>query len=60
MKAAEVVDKLGLHSLRDRNWYIQPTCATDGSGDGVRGLYEGLEWLRSQYLGEEMKPLHWT
>ncbi|KAJ5645153.1 ADP-ribosylation factor [Penicillium longicatenatum] len=39
MNAAEVTDKLGLHSLR-HNWYIQSTCAT--SGDGI---YEGLEWL---------------
>merc|ERR1711972_557911 len=31
-------DKLGLHSLRQRNWYIQSTCATTGDG-----LYEGLD-----------------
>ena len=40
MKTAEMTDKLGLHSLRQRNWYIQSTCATSGDG-----LYEGLEWL---------------
>lgn len=39
MNAAEITDKLGLHSLR-RQWYIQATCATSGDG-----LYEGLEWL---------------
>ena len=33
MNAAEITDKLGLHSLRQRHWYIQATCAT--SGDGV-------------------------
>jgi len=38
--AAEITDKLGLHSLRQRTWYIQATCATSGDG-----LYEGLEWL---------------
>jgi len=38
--AAEITDKLGLHSLRQRHWYIQATCATSGDG-----LYEGLEWL---------------
>ena len=32
MTAAEVTDKLGLHSLRSRNWYIQATCATTGDG----------------------------
>merc|ERR1712164_60350 len=37
---AEITDKLGLHSLRQRNWYIQSTCATTGDG-----LYEGLDWL---------------
>ena len=40
MNAAEITDKLGLQSLRQRNWYIQATCATTGDG-----LYEGLEWL---------------
>ncbi|KAL7005544.1 hypothetical protein EMMF5_004949 [Cystobasidiomycetes sp. EMM_F5] len=40
MNAAEITDKLGLNTLRNRNWYIQATCATSGDG-----LYEGLEWL---------------
>ncbi|WWC90652.1 ADP-ribosylation factor [Kwoniella dendrophila CBS 6074] len=40
MNAAEITDKLGLHSLRQRSWYIQAACATSGDG-----LYEGLEWL---------------
>ncbi|KAF5273953.1 hypothetical protein FQA39_LY01068 [Lamprigera yunnana] len=43
MNAAEITDKLGLHSLRGRNWYIQATCATSGDG-----LYEGLDWLSNQ------------
>jgi ADP-ribosylation factor protein 1 len=38
MNAAEITDKLGLHSLRQRSWYIQATCATSGDG-----LYEGTE-----------------
>ena len=40
MSTAEVTDKLGLHSLRQRNWFIQGCCATSGDG-----LYEGLDWL---------------
>ena len=40
MQAAEITDKLGLQNLRQREWYIQATCATTGDG-----LYEGLEWL---------------
>ena len=43
MNAAEITDKLALHSLRNRNWYIQSTCATSGDG-----LYEGLDWLSQQ------------
>uniref|UniRef100_A0A5S6QPN5 Thioredoxin domain-containing protein n=1 Tax=Trichuris muris TaxID=70415 RepID=A0A5S6QPN5_TRIMR len=43
MNAAEVTDKLGLHTLRNRSWYIQATCATSGDG-----LYEGLDWLSNQ------------
>ncbi|PRQ38441.1 putative small GTPase superfamily, ARF/SAR type, P-loop containing nucleoside triphosphate hydrolase [Rosa chinensis] len=41
MNAAEITDKLiSLHSLRQRHWYIQNTCATTGEG-----LFEGLDWL---------------
>lgn len=45
MNAAEITDKLGLHSLRQRQWYIQATCATSGDG-----LYEGLEWVSGRLL----------
>merc|ERR1712093_786645 len=40
MTAAEITEKLGLHSLRNRQWFIQSACATTGDG-----LYEGLDWL---------------
>uniref|UniRef100_A0A251UA13 ADP-ribosylation factor 1 n=1 Tax=Helianthus annuus TaxID=4232 RepID=A0A251UA13_HELAN len=40
MNAAEITDKLGLHSLRQHYWYIQITCATFREG-----LYEGLDRL---------------
>ncbi|KAJ7597497.1 ADP-ribosylation factor [Mycena floridula] len=40
MSASELTDKLGLHALRSKNWYIQAACASTGDG-----LYEGLEWL---------------
>lgn len=40
MNAAEITDRLGLHNMRNRQWYIQATCATSGDG-----LYEGLDWL---------------
>ncbi|ODV97267.1 hypothetical protein PACTADRAFT_49006, partial [Pachysolen tannophilus NRRL Y-2460] len=42
MSAAEMTEKLGLHSIRQHPWYIQATCAATGDG-----LYEGLEWLSS-------------
>ncbi|KAK9012496.1 hypothetical protein V6N11_040545 [Hibiscus sabdariffa] len=38
MNAAEITGKLGLHSLCERHWYIQSTCATSGEG-----LYVGLD-----------------
>ncbi|CCC08045.1 ADP-ribosylation factor family-domain-containing protein [Copromyces sp. CBS 386.78] len=43
MNAAEITDKLGLSSLRQRSWYIQATCATTGDG-----LFEGLDWLSTE------------
>lgn len=48
MNAAEIRDKLGLHSLHQRNWYIQATCATSGDG-----LYEGLDWLSNQLKNQK-------
>merc|ERR1711870_16438 len=40
MTASEVTEKLGLQSMRGRQWFIQSACATTGDG-----LYEGLDWL---------------
>jgi len=40
MTAAEVTEKLGLHNLRHRQWFIHSACAITGEG-----LYEGLDWL---------------
>jgi len=40
MSAAEITEKLQLNTLRNRQWYIQSTCATSGDG-----LFEGFDWL---------------
>jgi len=44
MKPTEIQEKLGLTRIRDRNWHVQPACATTGDG-----LYEGLSWLSSNH-----------
>uniref|UniRef100_A0A671RAH1 ADP-ribosylation factor n=1 Tax=Sinocyclocheilus anshuiensis TaxID=1608454 RepID=A0A671RAH1_9TELE len=43
MPISEMTDKLSLQALRSRTWYVQATCATQGTG-----LYEGLDWLSEQ------------
>lgn len=43
MTTSELTDKLQLSQLRNRHWYIQATCATQGDG-----LYEGLDWLSKE------------
>jgi ADP-ribosylation factor 1/2 len=43
MNASELTDRLALHTLRQRNWYIQATCAPT-----AEGLYEGLDWMSLQ------------
>lgn len=40
MRASEITEKLELHLLKQRAWYIQSTCAKTGEG-----LVEGLDWL---------------
>ncbi|XP_055919497.1 ADP-ribosylation factor 2-like [Eupeodes corollae] len=43
MTAGELRDKLHLHQLTTRRWYIQASLATQG-----HGLYEGLDWLSTE------------
>ncbi|KAK9761706.1 ADP-ribosylation factor, Arf Arf6 [Basidiobolus ranarum] len=40
MSPTEMTEKLGLHKMSARNWYVHPSCATTGEG-----LCEGLGWL---------------
>jgi ADP-ribosylation factor protein 1 len=50
MSVAEVADMLKLHSLRNRCWYIQASCAKTADG-----LYEGLDWLYENLHGKGQK-----
>jgi len=43
MDEVEIADKLDLHTLKDRPWHIEPTCAIS-----TDGLYEGFKWLTEQ------------
>ena len=45
---AEVTEKLGLRERRERDWYIQATCAVTGEG-----IVEGLEWLANSLKGKK-------
>ncbi|BHF64203.1 Arf GTPase arf1 [Sparganum proliferum] len=40
MQASEITQSLGLSALHGRQWHVQATCATSGTG-----LYEDLDWL---------------
>ncbi len=40
IRPEQLQEKLGLNTLKDRTWYIQPCSATKGDG-----IYEGLIWL---------------
>jgi len=50
MSPAEVTEKLGLHRMRDRLWYVHPSCATSGEG-----LFEGLQWLSNTVRRQPQK-----
>merc|ERR1711918_254726 len=47
MAAAEVTEKLGLQTMRNRQWFIQSAFATTGDG-----LYEGLDWMSRTFCKE--------
>lgn len=40
MKKYELEEKLELSNVKDREWYIEGSCMTNGDG-----IYEGLDWL---------------
>ena len=40
LNPTEVTEKLGLTQYRNRDWFIQSTCAVNGEG-----IVDGLEWL---------------
>merc|ERR1712083_662603 len=40
MSVNQITERLKLNKLRNRDWYIQGSCARSGDG-----LYEGLDWL---------------
>ena len=50
MTTTEITEKLGLHTLRNRNWYIQATSAVKGDG-----LYAGLEWVSREVRNQKQK-----
>ncbi|CAB4290579.1 unnamed protein product [Prunus armeniaca] len=50
MCASEIADKLALHLLSLRYWYIQCTSATSG-----QGLYEGLDWLSNNIITDKTR-----
>jgi len=50
MSSSELSSKLGLHTHTGRDWFIQPSCATNGEG-----IYEGLDWLNGQLTPKS----HW-
>lgn len=57
MSPAEVTEKLGLHRMRDRSWYVHPRSVFRSLQENVaysmccscattgEGLFEGLQWL---------------
>lgn len=48
MSVEQINNELGLYSIRDRQWFNQPTSATKGEG-----LVEGMEWICSQLLNNK-------
>ncbi|ORZ30715.1 putative ADP-ribosylation factor 6 [Catenaria anguillulae PL171] len=47
---AAITEKMELHKLKDRTWYVHPSCAHTGEG-----LLEGLNWLSQNIPGGSSK-----
>ena len=53
MSVKEVTERLSLNKLTNRKWFIQGCSAPSGDG-----LYEGLDWLRYDFLLPTARSLH--
>ncbi|XP_062842448.1 ADP-ribosylation factor 5-like [Trichomycterus rosablanca] len=40
---SDMAERLGLHAMKGRTWYVQSTCAINGTG-----LYDGMDWIANQ------------
>ena len=45
MDTSQLAEKLCMSEFRNRQWFIQPSCATNGNG-----IYEGLDWLSNMLI----------
>ncbi|CAG9319160.1 unnamed protein product [Blepharisma stoltei] len=52
MRVSEIVERLNLYGIKNREWYAQGSCAIRGEG-----LFEGLEWLGSIFKAQRKKLL---
>eukprot|EP00794_Sanderia_malayensis_P006295 gene6295-7017_t len=43
LTVSELTEKLNLHLFKGRKWYVQASCAAQGTG-----LFEGLDWLSNE------------
>mmetsp|Transcript_12650 Transcript_12650/g.21715 ORF Transcript_12650/g.21715 Transcript_12650/m.21715 type:complete len:197 (-) Transcript_12650:46-636(-) len=50
MSKDELIDALGLNTLRRRQWFIQTSCGISGDG-----LYEGMDWLTTRKVEPKRK-----
>ncbi|KAI1934553.1 ADP-ribosylation factor, Arf Arf6 [Ophidiomyces ophidiicola] len=50
MDPKEVTEKLQLNQLKDRIWFVVPSCATTGEG-----LFEGLAWLSNNVKTQQQR-----
>eukprot|EP01084_Bolivina_argentea_P272340 463674_1 len=50
MSVNEITDRLKINQFRNREWYVQGTCAKTGDG-----LYQGLDWLSKTLTKKKKK-----
>ena len=46
MSKEEIAERLGVDTMTERSWRIQPCCGVNGDG-----LYEGLDWIYWKIVG---------
>jgi len=55
LRANEIVDRLSLNQIKDREWKVIGTSVLKGNNNDDVGIYEGLNWIENRFQEKQNK-----